>query len=125
MSNFQFQTYLQATPLGDESKHNLNTIFNTLTSERKFEILDNWPKYLDLLLQLEKKGKEEREKNIQEALKKIENLISDALERDRQKALQKSKSVEESREDFKRAEEYDTKQKAQEFQKKLSSLQQI
>lgn len=55
MTNFQLQTYLATAPLGNEAKHNLTTIFYTLTDVRKLEILGNWPKYLDMLLKIEQK----------------------------------------------------------------------
>lgn len=123
MDNFQLRTYLITAPLGEEAKHNLTTIFRTLTDARKMEILNHWPKYLDLLLQIEQKGKEERQQNIQEALGKIENIISDALERDRQKAERETEKIQENHENFIGAETYDAQHRAQEFQKKLKALQ--
>lgn len=125
MENFQLQTYLATAPLGDEAKHNLKTIFHTLNDVRKLEILWNWPKYLDLLLKIEQKWKEERDKNIAEALQKIENIISDGLERDRQKNREIATKIEQQQEDIMAAAQYDQQQKNQDFQKKLREIQQV
>ncbi|MDD2745256.1 MAG: hypothetical protein PHU93_01845 [Candidatus Gracilibacteria bacterium] len=125
MENFQLQTYLTTAPLGDEAKYNLKTIFHTLSDARKIEILGNWPKYLDMLLKIEQKGKEERDKNIAETLQKIENIISDGLERDRQKNKELAKKMEQQQEDILAAEQYDQQKKNEDFQKKLREIQQV
>lgn len=42
------------------------------------EILDNWPKYLDKLLEIKQYADEERRRNIANAFERIEKLVSEA-----------------------------------------------
>jgi hypothetical protein len=99
-------------------------IFNTLTDGRKLEILNDWPKYLDLLLKIEKKGVEERQNNIREALGKIESIISDALERDRQKAVRETATQMQLQENTASGTQYDAQKRTREFQKRLDRFRQ-
>ncbi len=124
MENFQLQTYLATAPLWEEAKHNLNTIFHTLSDSRKLEILNNWPKYLDLLLRIEKKGVEERQNNIQEAMWKIDDIISDALHREKERLIQENTEKLKQHEYRIGAAKYDIQIQNQELQKKLQILRQ-
>lgn len=105
--------------------HNLWVIFPALSDERKIELMDNWPAHLDTFLKIEKKGVEERKKNIESALSKIESIINDALERDRQKALQADKKQQETAEWSKGAAAFDNQLQTQEQQKKFEMLRNI
>ncbi|MFZ4461718.1 MAG: hypothetical protein ACOYN2_04260 [Patescibacteria group bacterium] len=55
MSNFQFESLLQSSGLSAESVHNLRIIFNVLPAERKIELMEDWPRYLDHFLAIEQK----------------------------------------------------------------------
>ncbi len=56
----------------------MERIFSALLPERQVEILDNWPKYLDKLLEIKQYADEERRRNIANAFERIERLVSEA-----------------------------------------------
>lgn len=125
MSNFQFESLLQSSGLTAESVHNLRIIFGVLPAERKIELMEDWPRYLDHFLAIEQKWEEERRANIELALAKMESIINDALERDRQKALTEAKKSQEHIVEVQGAEAFEASLAEQERKKKLEMLRNI
>lgn len=98
--NFQFSLYLKESGLSEQERFNLERIFSALLPERRVEILENWPKYLDKLLEIKHYAEEERKRNILSAFDRIEKLVSDAELRaqdEKKRADEREKELQENR----------------------------
>ena len=60
MDNYKFTSLLAQTSLSTAEKYNLTVIFNTLTDNRKIEIIDNWRVYYDKILSIHTAAEEEK-----------------------------------------------------------------
>lgn len=116
--NFQFSLYLRESGLSEQERFNLERIFSALLPERKVEIIENWPKYLDKLLEIKHYAEEERKRNILSAFDRIEKLISDAELRAKDEKAQAAEREKEFQANRAGAEEY-------ERNKRLEALKRI
>lgn len=78
MANFQFSLYLRESGLSESEQSNLERIFESLTPERKVIVIEQWPQYLDKLLEIKHYAEAERKRNIFEAFARIEAILDDA-----------------------------------------------
>ncbi|MDD2566225.1 MAG: hypothetical protein PHZ26_03945 [Candidatus Gracilibacteria bacterium] len=81
--NFKFRQLLEESGLIMAEKYDIGTIFSCLTNERKIEIIDSWPFYLDQLLKIRNESLEKRKTNIMNALNNIDNIVNEAILRKR------------------------------------------
>ncbi len=123
MENFKFTSLLSATPLSEEDKYNLTVIFGALWPARQIDIIDHWEWYLDKILQIHWKAREERNKQIQETFTKINQMIDEAYLREQEKKEQEAqeKSIRDA--NLIAAIEYDQKRKIAEIRKKEQEIQ--
>lgn len=105
--NFQFALYLKESGLSEQERYNLERIFSALLPERQVEIIDNWPKYLDKLLEIKHYADEERKRNIASAFDRIDKLLSDAELRAQESVRKAEERMKELRENRMGAEEFD------------------
>ena len=105
--NFQFALYLRESGLSEQERSNLERIFSALLPERQVEIIDNWPKYLDKLLEIKHYADEERKRNIASAFDRIDKLLSDAELRAQESVRKAEERLKELNENRMGAEEYD------------------
>lgn len=115
MDNYKFTSLLAQTTLSTAEKYNLTVIFNTLTDNRKLEIIENWRTYYDKILSIHTSAEEEKAENIRITFAKINSLIDEALLRDqarKQAEVQKEAQQEEER---KSAEIYDMQRRMEQF----------
>lgn len=105
--NFQFSLYLKESGLSEQERSNLERIFSALLPERQVEIIDNWPKYLDKLLEIKHYADEERKRNIAAAFDRIDKLLSDAELRAKETVRKAEERLRELRENRMGAEEYE------------------
>lgn len=89
MDNYKFITLLEATPISNEDKHNLSTIFHALSNERKQDIIDHWDQYLGKILEIHNKGEEEKRALITATFQNINQIIDEAYIRDQERKNQK------------------------------------
>lgn len=105
--NFQFALYLRESGLSEQERYNLERIFSALLPERQVEIIDNWPKYLDKLLEIKHYADEERKRNIASAFDRIDKLLSDAELRAQESVRKAEERLKEIQENRMGAEEFD------------------
>ena len=123
MENFKFTSLLSITPLSEEDKYNLTVIFGALWPARQIDIIDHWEWYLDKILQIHWKAREERNRQIQETFSKINQMIDEAYLREQEKKEQEAqeKSIRDA--NLIAAIEYDQKRKIAEIRKKEQEMQ--
>lgn len=118
MDNYKFTSLLAQTSLSTAEKYNLTVIFNTLTDNRKLEIIENWRVYYDKILSIHTSAEEEKAENIRVTFAKINNLIDEAILRDEARKRQEAAQEEKQKEEQRSAETYD-------MQRKLEQLRHI
>lgn len=109
MPNSRFTELLDASPLSDEDKYNLGSIFNVLKDDRKIDIIDHWQDYLRKILLIEHAAEKEKEKQIQLAFEKINYLIDEWYRRDQQQKAEKEKQRQEEESNMIAAAEYNNR----------------
>lgn len=115
MDNYKFTSLLAQTSLSVWEKYNLTVIFNTLTDNRKIEIIENWRVYYDKILSIHNIAEEEKTENIRITFAKINHLIDEALLRDEARKIEESKQEAEREEEKKSSEIYDTQRKMEQL----------
>ena len=118
MDNYKFTSFLAQTSLSTGEKYNLTIIFNTLTDDRKIEIIENWKKYYDKILSVHTSAEEEKQENIRITFAKINSLIDEALLRDEARKREETKQEKQKEEERKMTETYD-------MQRRLEQLRNI
>lgn len=94
MDNFKFLSLLETTTLSTEDKNNLLKIFAAMKPERQLDIIENWWVYLDKILKIHGIAEEERKKQIQETLRRINQIIDNGYLREQEKIkLEKLKKI--------------------------------
>lgn len=97
MDNYKFTSLLEATPISDEDKYNLATIFRALGDLRKQDIIDHWDIYLARILEIHNKGETEKKMLITTTFQHINKLIDEAYIRE-QESKEKKKRESKKRE---------------------------
>jgi hypothetical protein len=97
MANFQFSLYLRESGLSEAERANLERIFESLTPDRKLDIIERWPRYLDRILQIRQYAEAERKRNILQAFARIEAILDDAELRKQEAAERTEKAAAEQR----------------------------
>lgn len=93
MDNYKFTTLLEATPISEEDRYNLATIFRALSDMRKQDIIDHWDVYLSRILEIHNKGEVEKKVLIASTFQHINTLIDEAyIEESKKKEAQSTRS---------------------------------
>lgn len=98
MDNYKFSSLLDSTPISDEDKYNLSTIFRALSDVRKQDIMDHWDVYLSRILEIHNKGESEKKVLIASTFAHINKLIDEAYFRE-QEEKEAKKHAEKKREE--------------------------
>ncbi len=85
MDNYKFTTLLEATPISEEDRYNLATIFRALSDMRKQDIIDHWDVYLSRILEIHNKGEAEKKVLIASTFQHINTLIDEAYMREQER----------------------------------------
>lgn len=117
MSNYKLLSLLAATPLDEEMRHNIITIFSALDERRQLDILSNWQKYLDKILFVHEKADAERKRTIEETFQSINAMIDEAYIRDQQEKEKKIQENAQKEADIRAAHEYDQRRREAELEK--------
>ena len=107
MSNSRFTELLDASPLSPEDKYNLGVIFDALRDERKIDIIDHWPLYLEKIVLIQHLAEEEKKRQVKLAFKKISALIDEAYLRDQELRAKRAEERAEQDANMIAAAEYD------------------
>lgn len=114
--NFKFKQLLDESWLNVQEKYDLSNIFNCLSDSRKVEILDNWPVYLNKILKIRNETLEKRRENIRNALDNINNIVNEAILRQKDEEKRKEQELKENREINKNAELYNQMKRQKDLQ---------
>ncbi len=115
MDNYKFTSLLAQTTLSTAEKYNLTIIFNTLTDNRKIEIIENWRVYYDKILSIHNTAEEEKAENIRVTFAKINSLIDDAIQRDEVRKREEAKAEKQREEERKNSETYDMQRRMEQL----------
>lgn len=108
---------MQASPLSQEDRHNIEIIFNTLNTEKQLHILSNWEIYLEKILTVRGQAEAERKKSIKHAFDRINTLIDDAYLRDQEAKKQQALAQAQRQEEYQSSLKYDQMRRNQELEK--------
>ena len=114
--NFKFRQYLEESSLTFAEKYDIWNIFNCLSNDRKIQIIDNWPFYLNQILKIRNETQEKRKENIMNALNNINNIVNEAILRQKDQEEKNRKLELERQEIEKGARIYDQMKKANDLQ---------
>ncbi|EKE26839.1 MAG: hypothetical protein ACD_4C00137G0005 [uncultured bacterium (gcode 4)] len=114
--NFKFRQCIEESWLSFAEKYDIWNIFNCLSDERKIQIIDNWPHYLDQILKIRSETDDKRKENIRNALNNINNIVNEAILRQKESEAKKEKLEKENREIQRNAQIYDQMKKANDLQ---------
>jgi TRAP-type C4-dicarboxylate transport system substrate-binding protein len=89
MKNVRLRILLEKTPLTEEDKYNIGTIFEALSFSRQQSILDNWEVYVARILELRKEADREYVDEAISTLKNINTLLDEAIIREKEKEAYK------------------------------------
>lgn len=106
-NNFKFKQLLEESWLNIAEKYDISNIFNCLSDSRKIEIIDSWPYYLNQILKIRNETQEKRRENIFKALENINNIVNEAILRQKDEQEKKQKEAKELNEINKNASLYD------------------
>lgn len=115
MDNYKFTSLLAQTSLSTAEKYNLTVIFNTLTDNRKLEIIENWRIYYDKILSIHNQAEEEKQENIRITFAKINNLIDEAILREEARKKAEAKQETQKEEERKTSEVYDMQRRMEQL----------
>ncbi|EKE27635.1 MAG: hypothetical protein ACD_3C00183G0008 [uncultured bacterium (gcode 4)] len=116
IDNFKFRQMLDTSGLSVAEKFDINNIFNCLSLWRKIEIMDNWPIYLDQILKIRNETQDKRRENIALALNNINNIVNEAILRQKDEEERKRKESIEIQEINRAASTYDQMRKTNDLQ---------
>lgn len=74
MGNARLRMLLERSPLSEEDRHNIMVIFDALGSERQYEILEHWDKYIVDIVMMKKEVESANRALLDEALELIDTL---------------------------------------------------
>lgn len=120
-TNFKFKQLLDESWLNVQEKYDLSNIFNCLGDNRKIEILDNWPIYLNKILKIRNETLEKRRENIRNALNNINNIVNEAILKQKDEEKRKEQEIKDNREIDKNAQLYDQMRKTQNLQNLINN----
>ena len=89
MKNVRLRILLEKTPLTEEDKYNIGTIFEALSFSRQQSILDNWEVYVARILELRQETDREYVDEAISTLKNINTLLDEAIIREKEKEAYK------------------------------------
>lgn len=115
MDNYKFTSLLAQTSLSNAEKYNLTIIFNTLTDNRKLEIIENWRVYYDKILSIHTVAEKEKTENIRITFAKINSLIDEALLREEARKREEGRQEAKKEEERKTAGEYDQQRRMEQL----------
>lgn len=97
IDNFKFNQLLEQSGLSISEKYDIWSIFSALNDDRKIDIINKWPQYLNEILKIRQDSFEKRRENIVIALRNIDSIVNEAIlrkkdeeERLRQKSIENS-----------------------------------
>ncbi len=74
MGNVRLITLLERSPLSVEDRHNIAVIFEALTPERQYRILDNWEHYIIEMVMVRKEIDQANRALLEEAVDILDTL---------------------------------------------------
>lgn len=74
MGNARLTTLLERSPLSQEDRHNIATIFHALTPEKQYYILDNWDTYIIEMVMVRKEIDQSNRALLDEAASILDTL---------------------------------------------------
>jgi hypothetical protein len=107
VDNFKFKQLLEQSGLSQAEKYDISNIFSCLSNDRKMEIIDKWPIYLNQILAIREESYEKRRAIIDRALQNINNLVNEAILRQRDDDARKERQRTENNEIMRNAQTYD------------------
>ena len=110
--NFKFKQLLDQSGLNVAEKYDISNIFSCLSDSRKIETIDSWPFYLNQILKIRNETQEKRRDNIFKALENINNIVNDAILRQKDEEERKRMKELENKEITKNASIYDQMKRA-------------
>ncbi|EKE29395.1 MAG: hypothetical protein ACD_2C00181G0003 [uncultured bacterium (gcode 4)] len=123
VDNFKFKQLLEESGLSFSEKYDISNIFNVLSDERKIDILNKWPLYLNEIFKIRNESLEKRKENLTHALNNIEKIVNEAILRKRDEDERKSRESAERQEINRTAFAYDQMKKANDLQSLLRKQQ--
>lgn len=114
--NFKFKQLLEQSWLSVAEKYDISNIFNYLSDDRKIDIIDKWPHYLNEILKIRQESFDKRRDNIARALKNIDDIVNEAILRKKDEEERKRQEMKENNEIVKNAQSYDEIRKLQNLQ---------
>lgn len=117
-NNFKFKQLLEQSGLSFGEKYDISNIFNCLSDDRKMDIIDSWPFYLNQILKIRLETEDKRRENIAKALRNIDNIVNEAILR---------KKAEEEQRRLQRIEDNEIQKNAQVFEemRRANALQNL
>ncbi len=80
MTNFKLRSLLESSWISWEIQYNITNIFESLTNEKKIEILDNWKTgYLPKILKMQTEADEKLRKSLLWAIAEIRKMVDEAI----------------------------------------------
>lgn len=74
MGNTRLTALLERSPLSQEDRHNIAIIFNALTPEKQYHILDNWDTYIIEMVMVRKEIDQANRALLEEAVSILDTL---------------------------------------------------
>ncbi len=85
MKNFRLRILLEKTPLTEEDKYNIDSIFGALSFSRQQTILDNWEIHIERILKLREQVDQVYIADAITTLNNINTLLDEAMIREEEK----------------------------------------
>lgn len=111
MANARLLTLLERCPLSEEDCHNIAAIFDALTPERQYHILENWDKYLIEMIMVRKEIDAANKMLLDEALEMIDTLKDAQTAHEAEARLAKFKKQKQTRIELESVQKYHQAQK--------------
>ena len=111
MANARLLTLLERCPLSQEDCHNIAVIFDALTPERQYHILENWDKYLIEMIMVRKEIDAANKMLLDEALEMIDTLKDAQTVHEAEARLAKFKKQKQTRIELESVQKYHQAQK--------------
>jgi len=111
MTNARLLTLLERCPLSQEDCHNIAVIFDALTPERQYHILDNWDKYLIEMIMVRKEIDAANKMLLDEAFEMIDTLKDAQTVHEAEARLAKFKKQKQTRIELESIQKYHQAQK--------------
>lgn len=89
MGNTRLNTLLERSPLSQEDRYNITVIFDALTPERQYKILDHWDHYIIEMVMVRKEIDSANRALLEESIEMIDTLADAKNAHEAQMQLQK------------------------------------